>query len=144
MKHKALTLTVAVVLACTALLLAESPSEKGNSPVGTWKLISTKYGDATAFSDYPTDHQRVKMITPTHFTWVEYESGTKKVSTSAGGRYTFRSGVYTETIDFVGDGMVPFLGKTHEFKITIQGDKCFQSGQLANGLKIEEVWQRMQ
>ncbi len=44
--------------------------------------------------------------------------------------------------EFVGEGMETYLGKKQEFTIRIDGDKLFQSGQLSDGLKIEEVWQR--
>ena len=40
-------------------------------------------------------------------------------------------------------GMEPYLGKKQVFTIKIDGDKLFQSGQLSDGLKIEEIWQRV-
>jgi hypothetical protein len=39
--------------------------------------------------------------------------------------------------------MEAYLGKKQAFKIKIDGDKLFQAGQLSDGLKIEEVWQRV-
>jgi len=39
--------------------------------------------------------------------------------------------------------METYLGKKQAFTIRIDGDKLFQSGQLSDGLKIEEVWQRV-
>ena len=131
-------------LAFTAALVAQQqPAQGGGSHLGTWQLVSTKYGDAKDFSDYPKESRRLKMITATHFTWVDYDTKTKKVSSSAGGPYTLRDGVYTETIEFVGAEMETYVGKKQEFTIRIEGDKLFQSGRLSDGLKIEEVWQRV-
>jgi len=66
----------------------------------------------------------------------------KKVESIAGGPYTLDGGSYTETIEFVGEGMETYLGKKQPFTIKVDGDKLNQSGQLSDGLKIEEVWQR--
>ena len=144
MKKIALILSTVVILAFTAALVAQQPPAKGGtSHLGTWQLVSTKYGEAKDFSDYPKEHQRLKMITATHFIWVDYDTRTKKISSSAGGPYSFREGVYSETIEYVGEGMETYLGKKQEFTIRIDGDKLFQSGQLSDGLKIEEVWQRV-
>ena len=144
MKKTALILSAVVIFALTAALVAQQPPAKGGgSHLGTWQLLSTKYGDAKEFSDYPKERQRLKMITATHFTWVDYDTKTKKISASAGGPYSLREGVYIETIAFVGDGMETYLGKKQEFTIRVDGDKLFLSGKLSDGLKIEEVWQRM-
>lgn len=132
------------MFAFAATLVAQQPVEKGRGAhLGTWQLVSTKYGNEKEFSDYPMERRRIKMITATHFTWVDYETATKKVSSSAGGPYSLRDDAYVETIEFVGEGMEPYLGKKQEFRIRVEGDKLFQSGQLSDGLKIEEVWQRM-
>ncbi|HUF62145.1 MAG TPA: hypothetical protein VMN36_08735 [Verrucomicrobiales bacterium] len=144
MKITPLIFSAVVVLGFVVASIAQQPAEKGSGThLGTWKLVSTKYGDASEFSDYPKERQRLKMITATHFCWVDYETRTKKVSSSAGGPYSLREGVYTETIEFAGEGMDAYLGKEQAFTIRIEGDKLFQSGQLSDGLKIEEVWQRL-
>jgi hypothetical protein len=39
--------------------------------------------------------------------------------------------------------MKAYLGKKQEFTIKIDGDKLTQSGKLSDGMKIEEVWQRV-
>ena len=94
-------------------------------------------------TDYSKDRRRLKMLTATHFTWVDFDTASGKIGSSAGGTYTLKDGVYTETINFVGDGMEPYLGKKQEMTIKVDGDKLFQSGHLSTGLKIEEIWQRV-
>jgi hypothetical protein len=143
MKKTALILSVVVSLAFAAVLVAQQrPANGGVSHLGTWQLSSTKYGDAKEFSDYPKERRRIKLITATHFTWVDYDSATGKAASMAGGHYSLQDGAYTETIEFVGEGMEIYLGKKQAFTIKIDGDKLLQSGQLSDQLKIEEVWQR--
>jgi hypothetical protein len=145
MKNTALLFVTVIILALTPAVVAQQqPAKSNDGHLGTWQLVSTKYGDQKDMSDYPKERRRVKMITATHFIWVDYDTTTKKIAASAGGPYTLRDGAYTETIEFVGDSMEPYLGKKQVFTIRVEGDRLFQSGQLSDGLKIEEVWQRAQ
>ena len=50
---------------------------------------------------------------------------------------------YTETIDYAGEGMTDYFGKKQSFTIRVEGDKLHQTGQLSDGTKVEEVWQRV-
>jgi hypothetical protein len=111
--------------------------------VGTWKLVSTKYGDATEHTKYGTASSRLKIINPTHFTWLEVEANSNKVLSSAGGKYTLDANAYTESIEFAGSGMEEYVGKPQKFTVHVDGDKLTQSGDLSDGLHIEEVWQRV-
>jgi hypothetical protein len=141
---KKISLTTAMLLMTLPALMGQPKTAKAdNSPLGTWQLVSTKYGDATEFTDYPPERRRIKMITATHFTWVDYAVDTRKVGTMAGGTYTLKGNAYTETIEFAGDGMDSYAGQKQIMTITVDGDKLFQSGQLSSGLKIEENWRRV-
>ena len=145
---KTARLTVpALILAAWSILVLPAVAQEKTSPdgkhLGTWKLVSTKYGTATDFTKRGEESVRLKLITATHFTWVEVENSSKKVVASAGGKYTMSGTTYTETIDFAGDGMEGFLGKPQKFTVKVDGDKLTQSGELSNGLKIEEIWERM-
>jgi hypothetical protein len=111
--------------------------------LGTWKLVSTKYGKAKEFEKYREGSTRLKLITSTHFTWLEVNGANKQVVGSAGGRYTLSGNTYTETIEFAGQGMESYLGKAQKFTIKVDGDKLFQSGDLSDGLHIEENWERV-
>jgi len=142
MRKSLITLVAAATLFVLTLVAQQQAAKGSGTHLGTWQLVSTKYGDATDFSDFPKEQRRVKLITATHFTWVQYDAGTRKVESMAGGPYTLDGGSYTETIEFVGTGMETYLGKKQTFTIKVDGDKLHQSGQLSDGLKIEEVWQR--
>ena len=138
------TFIVVAAIALGFILAGQQQTGKvSGTHLGTWQLISTKYGDAKDFSDFPNEQRRVKLITATHFTWVQFDTASKKVESMAGGPYTLDGDSYTETIEFVGAGMETYLGKKQPFTIKVNGDKLNQSGQLSDGLKIEEVWQRL-
>lgn len=142
--RKNLLLVAFAILLCTLPALAQdkaaAPAEKH---LGTWKLLSTKYGDAKDFAPYRDASSRLKLINATHFTWLEVDDKSKQVISSAGGTYKLSGNTYTETIEFAGQGMEAYLGKPQKFTIRVEGDKLHQSGELSTGLKIEEVWERV-
>jgi len=113
------------------------------SHLGTWQLISYKYGEADKWSEASRNQKRLKLITPTHFTWIAYEPASGKVLSMAGGPYTLSGLNYIESIEYAGEGMTDYLGKKQSFTIQLETDKLRQSGQLSDGTKIEEVWQRV-
>jgi len=144
MKKTTLIFGLAVSLAFAAVLLAQQqPTTGGGAHLGTWELVATKYGNAKEFSDYPKEHRRLKMLTATHFTWVDYDPESGNVNSMAGGPYSLKEGVYTETVEFIGKGMETYLGKKQTFTIKVDGDKLSQSCQLSDEMKIEEIWRRV-
>ena len=146
--------TFAITIMAAALILAlpvtgncqkaASGSERSSAPhLGTWELASYKYGINTPnFINAPKSTLRIKLITETHFTWVNADTATGKIYSSAGGKYTLDGNKYTESIDY-GLGMDTYLGHKHTFNIKVEGDMFFLSGYLADSLKIEEIWQRV-
>jgi hypothetical protein len=148
-KAKAMKGTITRIVALVALVFAtgvqaqEGSQTISGSHLGTWKLVSFKYGTSEPFfRDFPESQQRIKLITETHFTWVQFDAVTMKVHGAAGGTYSLSGNTYTESIDF-GLGMDTYSGAKHAFTIRVEGDKFFLSGSLADGLMIEEIWQRV-
>jgi hypothetical protein len=151
------TLLLCAALLCVALwpnLLArgdnasaqDHPRTKAvvaDQQVGTWRLVSFKYGDAIEFTDFPKDHVKLKHVTPTHFVWILYSAEGKQVERTAGGTYTLAGHAYTEQLEYgLGEDVMPLVGQEQKFTCKFVGDKWYHSGALSSGLKIEEVWQR--
>jgi len=111
--------------------------------LGTWQLVSVKVGDDGEWSLAPKEQRRIKLITATHFTWIEHDTATGKALSVVGGTYALNDGKYVESIEYAGEGMAGMLGKTQSFMVKIEGDKWGQTGQLPNGIRIEEVWERV-
>jgi hypothetical protein len=123
--------------------VAQEPGATTGSLLGTWELISYKYGDQPVFADFPKNRRRIRMVTETHWMWCEIESTSKEMQTGAGGIYAREGDTYTESIQFAGRGMTSYLGKKQVFTVRVDGDRWYQSGILSDGLKIEEMWQRV-
>lgn len=143
--NKLIGITV-IGLALMTIRAAEEPTTKklaGDALVGTWEMVSTKYGDATEASPTPEDLRALKFITPTHFIWAHFDPKTKKISNSMGGTYSLSGSTYVEKPEFAFEGMEEFVGKVQKFTVRIEGDKWIHSGELSNGTKLEEVWRRV-
>jgi hypothetical protein len=114
-----------------------------NKLVGTWKLISAKFG-GNKF-DIPDGNTQLKHVTPVQFMWAWYDKD-GKVTSALGGSYTLKGEVYEEVPEYgIGEGLLEALkGKTQSFKSKIEGNKWYHSGKLSTGQAIEEVWERVE
>lgn len=110
--------------------------------IGTWKMVSGKYGGQE--SDLPNALPTLKHVTPGGFVFLSYDKATGKMSRAGGGAYTLKGETYTETIEYgIGDDFDVIKSASHSFNCKIEGDKWHHEGKLANGLTIEEVWERV-
>lgn len=95
------------------------------------------------FDDAP-DHRQIKVINRTHFVWVTYERNTGRPFVVGGGTYTFDGKVYKETFEFGSRGIPQqLLGKEQSLKVDLAGGEWQLSGTLTNGMRIREVWRRI-
>ena len=139
-------LLVIVALAVTATT-ARPAEPKGdmkseNKLVGTWKLVSAKYGGQEF--KFEEGIATIKHVTPTQFMWASYDKD-GKVTRSAGGGYTLKGEVYEETPEYgISRDFEGIKGKAQTFKWKVEGNKWYHNGQLSSGLTIEEVWERVE
>jgi len=133
-------LTVAATTAQSGEAKADAKSE--NKLVGTWKMVSAKYGGEEF--KFEEGHTTVKHVTPTQFMWATYDKD-GKVTRTAGGSYTLKGDAYEEIpkYGFSSDFDV-IKGKSQTFKWKVEGNKWYHNGKLSNGLTIEEVWERVE
>ena len=143
--HATRCLAVIIALAITAT--ARPAEQKADAKsvhklVGTWKLISAKYGGEE--SKFPEGVTTVKHVTPTQFMWATYDKdGT--VTRAAGGAYTLKGEVYEETPEYgISSDFDLIKGKAQTFKWKVEGNKWYHNGKLSNGLTIDEVWERVE
>ena len=138
---------LAMFLALAAMApTAQSAEPKGdakpeNKLVGTWKLVSAKYGDQEA--KFEEGETMVKHITPSQFMWATYDKD-GKVFRAAGGDYTLKGEVYEEIPMYgLGSDFDLIKGKAHTFKCRVEGNRWYHNGKLSSGLTIDEVWERV-
>lgn len=139
-----LVLSGLVLTAVLGTLRAEDPKDASKPDarlVGTWKMVSAKFGGQQ--SDLPKTTTTYKHITPTQFIWVSIDPQTKQITRAAGGTYTLKGDTYEETPAYgLSTDFDVIRDKTHTFTCRLEGNRWFQDGKLANGLTIEEIWER--
>jgi hypothetical protein len=138
MKTKLFTCLILVLLTLSCATIKKSNS----GIIGTWELSSYQYGENERLT-VPNGVHRIKLITPTHFSWIHFYDFDKMVTSSAGGRISFDGKNYIESIDFAGLGMKSYLGKEQKFIIEVEDGKLHLSGQLSDSLKIDEIWTKL-
>jgi len=143
----------AIVSRCLAVIIAlvattalgqagqtESRLKPDNSLVGTWTLVSAKYGGSDF--TFPEGTTTVKHVTPTQFMWATYDRA-GIVTRAAGGSYTLQGETYEETPEYgISADFDVVKGKAQTFTWRIKGSKWYHDGKLSNGQTIEEVWER--
>jgi hypothetical protein len=134
-----------VVVGLATVCKADGPDKEAKLQdrlVGTWKMVSAKYG-GQEFT-FPEGTTTLKHVTPTQFMWASYDPE-GKVTRAAGGRYTLTGEAYEETPEYGLSGDFEIIkGKAQSFKCKIDGGKWYHDGKLSNGLTIEEVWERVE
>lgn len=144
-RHVVLALAIAALFPATATTRADEPkpeSELRDKLVGTWRLVSAKYGGQDA--GFPDDLTTLKHITPAQFQWLTYGPD-GVVTRSGGGPYTLRGDRYEETPEYgVGNDFDAIKGQTHTFTCKIEGNRWHHTGELKGGLTIEEIWERVE
>src|SRR5262245_19075767 len=132
---RVMVLIVIATLVSTSGIAQQPAKEKdraGNNLVGTWKLVSAKFGgqDFT----FPEGHTMLKHVTPAHFMWATFDKD-GKVYRTAGGPCTLKGDVYEETPDYgFSQDFDEIKGKTHTFKAKVVGNRWQSDGKLASGL----------
>jgi hypothetical protein len=108
---------------------------------GTWKAVTS------SGNPLREGYSTLKMITPTHFIWTMIDKDGNIVS-GAGGTYTMKDGVYTETILYTLPGMQTWKGKKGIYNVEIKGKQLNISGYLEfdNERKIQntESWEKVE
>lgn len=122
-----LSLLSAALLLSSCSNPSKQPEQPAPSPlIGTWKMISatTIKGKDTAVSDYTVGKEFIKIITPSHFSFLSHDLNHGKDSTASfvagGGRVKIGEGKYTEYLDYC--NYREWEGGIFELNYTIKGD----------------------
>ena len=110
-----------------------------NPLVGTWALVTTENSspDSTPAPGVP-----LKMLNDSHFAFGFMVPGGDVYA--GGGRYAYRSGIYTETIAYHSD---PFLvGRSLDFKFVLKDGTWYHTGTFdieGRRYEVNEIWKRV-
>lgn len=108
---------------------------------GTWKAVESSGNPVRE------GYTILKHLTPTHFIWTMFDDDGNIVS-GAGGTYTLKDGVYTETILYTLPGMKRFKDKKGVYNVKVEGKILSMSGYLENDqdgkIQFSEKWERVE
>ena len=140
-----LALCAAALCLCVASLRGEAPAKAADlrsALIGTWKTTSMKVdGQNRTMPDAVVTY---KHVTPDGFTWLSYRKDTGAVFRCAGGTWTLQGDVYTENVEYgFGPDYAVIKNASHPFTCKIEGDTWHHTGNLANGMKVDEVLVRV-
>ncbi len=115
---------------------AGSGSALSREILGAWQLVwpQTRAGE-----------REIKLITPTHFTWTTWNTGTHEVLATGGGPYTLVGNDYCEQLAFAKGDIESAKGRVLCFQLRVSGDSLFQSGKhpFEESRMLQEVWVRV-
>ncbi|WP_422361862.1 hypothetical protein [Reichenbachiella sp.] len=98
---------------------------------GTWELIAViNKENGETFNTYVEGRRMIKIITPTHFSFVNHDLNQGKDSTAffaaGAGRYKLEGDNYQEQLEFC--TARGWEGHVFDFKVQIKGDTLIQQG----------------
>lgn len=144
-----ITLFIAAIAAglltscATAKRMEERIMAKTNPLLGTWELKLYKYGYGNdSFNEFPEGRRQIQLITEDYFTWVRVDTTSKKIYGSATGKYSYDGNNFIVNVDY-GLGMDMYLGIQSHYTVKVENDYYFLTGELVDGYKIEEIWERV-
>ena len=139
MRARRLTCAIGAAILCAVTLGAMAQELQ---IIGTWKFVSGKYNGKDG--NLAGANIMLKHVTPEQTLWVIYDKQGRVVEV-AGGSYKLNGNEFIETLSYgLGPNFKAINGKSHTFRDKVEGNKWFHNGQLANGTRIEEVWERVE
>jgi hypothetical protein len=115
--------------------VAEANSELAKNLIGTWVLSEAVGADSTPSGI----GSRLKYFTGTHWMITQPDPKSGEVVFHHGGRYTLDGDTMSGKIEFANQNTAELIGKTHKFKIKVEGDTYTQVG---DGNPFTETWKR--
>lgn len=148
MKTNYYSLFLLIILCCACNQPGKQTKQAEQSTAskytGTWQLLTgtlIEKGDTTV-TDYTKDKEFIKIITPTHFSFLSHTLRKDTTDFSAGGgRCILNGNNYSELLDFC--NAKEWEGHRFDFTVSLQGDTLVQQGiekieaQKINRLNIE-------
>lgn len=113
-------------------------TNKDLSLVKTWKMLSYRDNLNGQYVEYPDFTNFIKLITPTHFVWVKYDTQGDEIYAAGAGTYTFDNKLYSESISMISPENTGQIGKRIDFEFELNDNKWFHFGYVPK-LTIDSV-----
>jgi len=119
----------------------EQDGSNDQSLLGTWKLDKYLDENQKDFVEYPGFVDYIKMITPTHFTWVYYNNEGDEIYAAGSGTYGYKDNQYSENIRMIYPGNSGQLGSNIKFTSSINSGKWKHAGYIPSITVDDETGQ---
>lgn len=139
MKAILFLLPAAIVLSSCTNTSKQAEQTTSSPLIGTWKMINatTIKGNDTTVTDYTREREFIKIITPSHFSFLSHDLNHGKDSMASfiagGGRVNIGADKYTEYLDYC--NFREWEGGVFELSYTINRDTLITSSRE----KIEKL-----
>ncbi len=116
--------------------------------IGAWDLDRYRHKSDGPYMDYPKYMGYLKVLTPSHFIWVQYNKQGDEIYASGTGPYKYDGKKYIETLDMVHPSGSEMLGKTITFDIELNNNRWKHFGYIpqednqpnSDDNMIDEFW----
>jgi hypothetical protein len=106
---------------------------------GAWLMGGRKRDGEISRRDTDQPRKTMKILTPTRFQWIAYNTETKEFMGTGGGTYTAVDGKYTENIGFFSRDNSR-VGVSLGFNFEVKGNDWHHSGKSSKGDPMYEIW----
>lgn len=115
---------------------------------GTWELLTYKDNAEGLDLSYPDFVNYIKLLTPTHFIWIQYNDEGDEISGAGAGTYSYQDEKYTESIQVLYPTGNPLRGSDVTFTCVVDGSRWTHKstegeGGQASPLFVDEKWAKI-
>lgn len=107
----------------------------GRRLVGAWK--------GTLPARAPKAARIIKLVTPTHWTWVVYDRENKMVLNAMGGTWSLKGDQYEETVDFTAEELPGAQGQSFSYDFKMEDDQWLIKRGPKFDARTDESWKRI-
>lgn len=131
----------------------EHAPNRNRTLVGLWDLEAYRTKRSGSYIEYPEYVCYMKLITPTHFTWVYFNREQDEIYAAGSGNYVFYDNRYSENIKMIYPKNDWEVGSTFSFETRLKNNKWEhlgsltftepsedKSGTIIDSLLIDEIW----
>lgn len=120
-----------------------------NDLMGVWRMVSYKEKEDGPAMSYPGFVKYLKLVTPTHFAWVQYNEDGDYISGAGAGTYTYNGEQYIENVNLIYPAGSELTGSKITFDCELRGNLWLHSvsevekdGEKLDSVYIDERWVR--
>ncbi len=128
------------------------PINNNKELVGTWELQSYRDQAEDEYIEFPQFIGSIKLLTPTHFTWIKYDKQGDEVYMAGSGTYTFDDEAYTEEIHMIYPDNTGQINESIDFEYQLNDNLWYHQGFVPkvsidsvgitkDSILIDEFWQ---